>query len=359
MRSALKISAANLLVFFILILLIEGGIRLVYPEILPQNLDPNLFEPFKYRETYGYKSNSRGNEFGATYVTDHRGFRIDEKSPQSKINIQSKTILVLGDSVSVGIGVKAEDGYPYLLENKLPAQHVFNASVTGYGISDYVAALHGTISEVQPEEVLIGFCLNDTSITSQANILALIQRRKEGTESIPDEKRYPNPLVRWLRYINDNYFNFNDALKKYSRTYLLLKSLATDSARDYFTADEAIYKDPRTLDFLTIEFSRLKELVHGHHASLVIFVFPYEYQLRSPTEETQFPQKIVREAGLRAGIKVFDLYGELLDYLRAHRAPAKSIYLFNDPMHFNSRGHQVLADLMYAKLIEDCSMKQD
>ena len=72
--SALKIFGVNLLVFLALILLIEGGIRLFYSEILPQNLDPNLFDPFKYRETYGYKSNSRGNEFGAAYVTDHHGF---------------------------------------------------------------------------------------------------------------------------------------------------------------------------------------------------------------------------------------------------------------------------------------------
>ena len=107
---------------------------------------------------------------------------------RSKTNRQDRTLLVLSDSVSVGIGVNVEEAYSYLLENKLPAERVLNGSVTGYGISDYVAALHETISEVKPEKVLIGFCLNDTSISSQANILGMIQRRKEATESIPDEK---------------------------------------------------------------------------------------------------------------------------------------------------------------------------
>ena len=358
MRSALKILGVNLLVFLVLILIIEGAVRLLYSEILPQNLDPNLFEPFKYRDTYGYKSNSHGNEFGASYITDDHGFRINEKSRQHKVPSQHKTVLVLGDSVSVGIGINADEGYPYLLETRLTAQRVLNASVTGYGISDYVAALQGTIRDVKPDQVLIGFCLNDTSVTSQANILSMIQRRKEQMESIPDEKRYPNPAVRWLRYINDNYFNFNDALKKYSRTYLLLKSLATDSSRDYFAADEAMYKDPRTLEFLTNEFFRLKELAQAHHASLVIFLFPYEFQLRSPGRETQLPQRIIRQAGLRAGVTIFDLYDDLSNYLRSYQVMSKSIYLFNDPMHFNARGHQVIANLTYAKLTENRSTTQ-
>jgi lysophospholipase L1-like esterase len=350
MRSALKILVANVLVFFTLIVIVEGGVRLFCSEILPQNLDPNLFDPFKYPDTYGYKRSSRGNEFGATYVTDEHGFRINSNSLRSKTHTKNGSILLLGDSVSVGIGVNSEEGYPYLLEKKFPDQHVFNASVTGYGISNYIAALHGTISEVEPDQIVIGFCLNDVSVTSQVNILAMIQKRKGTTESIPDEKRYPNLAVRWLRYINDNYFNFNDALKKYSRAYLLLKSVATDSARDYFAADEATYKDPQTLDFLTTEFIRLKESTNTYNASLVIFVFPYEYQLRTLAEGRRLPQKIIQEAGRRAEVAVYDLYDDLLNYLRSNGAPSKSIYLFNDPMHFNARGHQVIADVIYARL---------
>lgn len=59
--------------------------------------------------------------------------------------------------------------------------------------------------------------------------------------------RYPNPVVRTIRYINDNYFNFNEALKRYSRTYLWLKSLATDTSRDYFQADALAYRDKATM----------------------------------------------------------------------------------------------------------------
>ena len=332
----------NLLIVLTLIGLIEGSVRWLYPEIPPQHSDRRLFDPHKYGRTYGYKALATGEEMGALVMTDEHGFRASSRSRQSHT---SEHVFVLGDSVSVGNGVEAEQTYSFLLEEKL-GKKVLNASVTGYGIVDYVEVLGHIADNFKPQLVIIGICLNDVSPTSQASIVAIARNREADGEVAPEERRYPNMLVRTLRYINDNYFNFHTFLGLHSRTYVLLKSLATDSARDHFLADEFYYHDPKTIEFLSSQFTTLKRLLTDEKP-LVLVIFPYEYQLRAGSLEVLEPQKIIKEAGDRAGVTIYDLYDELKEYLQANRLPSKAIYLFNDPLHFNSVGHHAIAELVY------------
>jgi hypothetical protein len=228
----------SLVIFLILVALIEGAVRWLYPEIPPQFSDRRLFDGHKYGRTYGYKALASGEELGALVMTDEHGFRTSARSRQH--NISEEQILVLGDSVSVGVGVEAEQTYPSLLEDKL-GKRVLNASVTGYGIVDYAEVLGHIAGNFKPQLVIVGICLNDVSPTSQANIVTLTRTRKEDVEVSPDERRYPTLLMRTLRYINDNYLNFHSFLGSHSRTYVLLKSFAADSARDHFEADRLYY----------------------------------------------------------------------------------------------------------------------
>ncbi|HEU4505136.1 MAG TPA: hypothetical protein VFR79_09910, partial [Nitrospira sp.] len=121
---------------------------------------------------------------------------------------------------------------------------------------------------------------------------------------------------------------------------------SADTARDYFSADRSYYENPNTIELLTAQFMELKRLVSGPTA-LVLVVFPYEYQLRADSLEALEPQKIIKEAGRLAGVTTYDLYDELTEYLRENRASSKSLYLFNDPMHFNPVGHRAVADVLY------------
>ena len=330
----------SLFIFVTLIALIEGLVRWLYPEITPQMSDHRLFDPHKYGRTYGYKALASGEELGALVTTDEHGFRTSARSRQRNT---SDKVIVLGDSVSAGVGVEAEQIYPSLLEEKL-GKKVVNASVTGYGIVDYVEVLGHIADNFKPQLVIIGICLNDVSPTSQVNIVTLT--RKEDGELSPDERRYPNMLMRTLRYINDNYVNFHSFLGLHSRTYVWLKSLAADSARDHFAADRLYYRDAKTIEFLSSQFAKIKRLLTDEKALLFV-IFPYEYQLRTGSLEAREPQNIIKEAGHRAGVTIYDLYDELLEYLKVNQLPSRAIYLFNDPLHFNSVGHHAIAELVY------------
>jgi lysophospholipase L1-like esterase len=332
----------SLLIFLTLVVLIEGSVRWLNPGINPQMSDHRLFDGHKYGRTYGYKALATGEELGVLVTTDAHGFRTSARSRQRNI---SEPVLILGDSVSVGIGVEAEQTYPSLLEEML-GKKVLNASVTGYGIADYVEVLGHVVDNFKPRLVLIGICLNDLSPTSQANIVTLARNRKEDGGVRLDERRYPNRLMRTLRYINDNYLNFHSFLGFHSRTYAWLKSLVADSARDHFEADRLYYRDAETVEFLSSQFVKLKRSVTDEKALLLV-IFPYEYQLRTGSLEALEPQNVIKEAGHRAGVTIYDAYDELLDYLKVNSLPSRAIYLFNDPLHFNSVGHHAIAELLY------------
>ena len=110
LAKALSTVIINLLIFLTLVGIIEGSVRFLKPEIGPQNLDRRLFDPYKYGQTYGYKPLAKGEEFGALFITDENGFRTKSRSLQHNASGQ---IFVLGDSVSVGVGVEAEQTLPH------------------------------------------------------------------------------------------------------------------------------------------------------------------------------------------------------------------------------------------------------
>jgi lysophospholipase L1-like esterase len=332
----------SLIIFLMLVVLIEGSVRWLYPEIPPQFSDRTLFDGHKYGRTYGYKALATGEELGALVITDEHGFRTSARSRQPNT---SEHVLVLGDSVSVGVGVEAEQTYPSLLGDRL-GKSVLNASVTGYGIADYVEVLGHIAGNFKPQLVILGICLNDVVPTSQVNIVALTRKKKEDVEVSPDERRYPTLLMRTLRYLNDNYLNFHSLFGSHSRTYVLLKSFAADSARDHFEADRLYYRDAKVMEFLSSQFAKLKRSLTDEEVLLFV-IFPYEYQLRTGSFGILEPQNIIKEAGHRAGVAIYDPYDELLEYLKVNRLPSRAIYLFNDPLHFNSVGHHAMAELLY------------
>jgi lysophospholipase L1-like esterase len=106
------------------------------------------------------------------------------------------------------------------------------------------------------------------------------------------------------------------------------------------------YRDAEIIEFLSSQFAKLKRSLTDEKVLLFV-LFPYEYQLRIRSLEILEPQNIIKEAGRRAGVTIYDPYEELSEYLKVKKVPSRAIYLFNDPLHFNSVGHHALADLVY------------
>lgn len=329
-----KIFIINIIIFFIIIFLIEGIVRWSHPEINSVGEDGNLIDYHKYGSTYGYKPSAKGYSFGSTVITDKSGFRVSNNLPYNDLH---KSILVLGDSVAMGVGVDADHTFASRLFKKY---NIVNGSVTGYSFYDYLNVLPKIIND-NYKGIILCLCLNDFDKTSQKNIIA---KRDESLEN-DYARRYPNPIVRTLRIINDNYFNFNDYLRCNFRTYLWIKSLLIDSSKEHFLADlERYRKRDRLSEVIRDQFEQLINLNKEMKKWLIVFILPYEYQLRSDDKALLLPQEMILKATAGLNIDVVNLYEPMKKIILKDKISSHKLYLFNDPCHFSAEGHRIVAE---------------
>jgi hypothetical protein len=90
-----------------------------------------LFVAHAFGDSYGNTADFRGEAFGAAVQIDHSGFRID---PTFREPGSGDAALILGDSVSFGVGVEASQTAASLLQRANAGRpRFYNSSVIGYG----------------------------------------------------------------------------------------------------------------------------------------------------------------------------------------------------------------------------------
>ena len=99
--------------------------------------------------------------FSKKVFTDEFGFRI----PKKKFNYkdQNSSILILGDSVSFGVGVEEQDTFVGSLRNEFKNLNFFNSSVSGYHLKHYPEIVKKNKKLNGLTEVILFFTLNDIS----------------------------------------------------------------------------------------------------------------------------------------------------------------------------------------------------
>ena len=123
------------LVVCLLILLLGEAYARIFSDVPFLGHSRNLFITNAYGTSYGNVRNSYGISFGVKVYTDEHGFRISNNESVYQQDYD-KSILILGDSVGFGPGVKADKTFVGLLKNNL-LMKVYNSSVIGYNIRDY------------------------------------------------------------------------------------------------------------------------------------------------------------------------------------------------------------------------------
>jgi acyl-CoA thioesterase-1 len=76
-----------------------------------------------------------------------------------------RTVLVMGDSLSAGLGIRAEDGWVSLVAKRFEADHsgwtIVNASISGETTSGGAARIAAALAREQPAVVVIELGAND------------------------------------------------------------------------------------------------------------------------------------------------------------------------------------------------------
>ncbi len=176
MKKLIRLIVINVVVFFVLACLIEGGSRLILPK---EDIQP-LFNDEQLR--------TRGRDFvmphplrgfalkpgfsNGMYSVNRQGFR-GRDFPES-IG-KKKRILTLGESTTFGWGVKEDETYPFFLMHRFTetddSVYVVNGGVPSYTSSQTLAYLKEILikGDLRPDIVVINILWNDIWYSTVSN----------------------------------------------------------------------------------------------------------------------------------------------------------------------------------------------
>ncbi len=157
------------------------------PEILSQRFsNPHVL--LKDSILYVAPPGEKYRTFGHQFTTNRYGFREREFSPEKPDSVFR--ILVLGDSLTFGVGVDSDHRYTNLLEEMLnlklkPKKYeVLNFGMGGYATDQERDLLTSLLKKIQCDLVIVGFFWNDVTMTTQDTLETLVLK---GSADIPLE----------------------------------------------------------------------------------------------------------------------------------------------------------------------------
>ncbi|MDW7681607.1 MAG: SGNH/GDSL hydrolase family protein [bacterium] len=288
------------------------------PKIKPQVSDSSIIINNLYNNSHGLKPLSQGYSVGAQVKINRFGFR----EFNSKIDTNKNSWLLLGDSVTMGIGVEADKTFAGILQTLNDSINVLNPSVLGYAIEDYKnLSQHFLITrdnKFKITRVIICWCLNDIYIDT------------------PDFETPGGSLRHFL----------GDVLKfirARSRFYMLIKTLLFDRPRSYYLFDEAFYVDNRPELINAVDkIVEIKNVCNGKNIRFDIILLPYEYQIRNLANLKDKPQRQLSNLLSKYGIQTLDP----IRFFKEKNINSKNLYLYGDGIHFSETGHQLIGEFL-------------
>ena len=191
------------------LLVVEGFVRAVdflgvsmFEEVNRYVLELEADEELVYRQRADFDTTYQGVRF----QTNELGLR---DGPMPSPVAEELRILVLGDSVTVGWGVAAEDRFTERLEKMLTERsarrvHVINSGVSGYNTEQELIFLRRHIESIQPDLVVVVYVDNDV----EPKALDIVDMRYRW-ENPPDASA---SLLRWSWFYRLVYYMTPDLL---------------------------------------------------------------------------------------------------------------------------------------------------
>ncbi|MDO6596424.1 SGNH/GDSL hydrolase family protein [Oceanihabitans sp. 2_MG-2023] len=178
------------------------------------------------------------------FKTNAEGFR----DRDHELNANTTKIAVLGDSFTMGTGVKEQETYVYQTErtlnnsNKNENYEVFNFGVSGYALSNYITILKRNTLNYNPDLVVIGFCASNDHF-------------EIGTDfSLEDFTIKPKKNVFWDSYI---------------KKLLQIKLKAT--------ATEPVSYNTANINYIDKQFKTLQNILSQNNSKGLIFYLDLVY----------------------------------------------------------------------------------
>ena len=265
------------------------------------------------------------------------GLRGPEPAPRERIDTR---VLFLGDSVTYGHHLVDDDTVPRRLEDDIAARtgrlvEVINAGVPGYSTFQSVGQLRRLGPELQPDVILLGFCLND--VTERYTALAGYGGGRFFMMNV-DTAGEAGLLRRlWMgTALRQGLIAAMRLAAGKGETYRLQRLWETPEAPALVDAWSTVFRE---IDELAGESRRLD-------AALAVIIYPHARQVEATYGKDAPQQRLLAHLAKR-GIPALDLLGPLRD------SDLRMQQLCLDPTHLSPPGARVAAGEIGAFLVEN------
>jgi lysophospholipase L1-like esterase len=237
-------------------------------------------------------------------------------------------ILFLGDSITYGDGIPHEALFTTLMEKILTdatdngiRYEVLNAGVKGYNTGHEYLFFKSRCLNLQPDLVLVGYCVNDQS-----------------PNKIPNQRR----LAFSLKYSNQGLWRYIKGSAIYVAGLRFFRNIANATMdlppwyHDFITQGELTPTLRKKWETSANSLTQLSELCRSKGIEFGIVVFPIKPQFREDYDPLRAqPQGRLKQLSTELGI----IYIDLFDAFRQHIEQE----IFTDQIHLTPSGHELTA----------------
>lgn len=314
----------------IVLIVFEISLRLFYPMQLEHIIFDKEMGYVKIPNWSGYLRNP--HLFRYEYFTPMKWNSIGLNDDEI---IGKESILFLGDSFVMGIGVERGKNFCDLLEQRM-GKEVINAGTGGYNIGHYLKFLR--MNRFNISTVFVGLFMGNDMQTQS------LYKLKDGELVEKDTKEYS----KWMR--------FRRFLSRNSHLYVFTV-MAVYRREKYMPLHDLSDYNPMLNEML---IKAIMDVAKGRNQKLVFVLIPFREQVDDSFFEKEYMNntKIGRFQFQEDAIKILEKHNiTYINVLEDFRKLNKnnSLYYKIDG-HFNEEGHKLMADIIggYCEQTDDC-----
>lgn len=280
-------------------------------------------------------------------------------------------ILVIGDSMTEGQGVRQEEIYSEVLEKRLGKNYeVITAGVKAYGTAHELAFLKKEGLKYNPNLIIIGFCVNDIR-DNAANNLYFIQNGNliENNIKFSYSKKLLNKIKSFANSNIQSYVFLRPKLGVTLTNIMIKTGLASKSPLAEVNQEERrvfriFAKEPseetkRGWELTKALLREVKQTAINNNAKIMLLAIPNKEQVNDSAASRFIQTYNLSEEDLdwtNPQKKLSDICQELniplLDPLETFRIEIKENNLYLEDPHWSAEGHKLASEELYNALKE-------
>lgn len=335
-RPALLWGLTALITILLAMTALEIAARIMFPAPLPWRMPQNRFDA---SPSLGFRFRPNQAAFTADkpFRTNSFGLRGPERPLAKAAGV--RRIVVLGDSIGMGYGVREEDDFASVLEKSLgTGVEVINGAVAAYSTDQEVRWFLDQGRYFQPNDVVIELYWNDVASKAEVGVTPdgdlMDQRAAADARGAMD-----SAWGYWIR----NLFKQSRAL--YIVSFKLRQMQGAEKPDPTRVKQMAVLEGQDNAEVtrgwqeIERQLITLRDACASINASLLVVVPPMPQQLAASFPKVRY-QTVVAEICARQQLKCLDLLPVFAKAYQGH----ESLFIAYDGDHPNEAGHALMAE---------------